>query len=93
MLKYMVTKEVEGTVTPAGASSSRDALEAHFGVTCQQSSGWILSLSLFWSLRKVISIEWLAAPVAQILLTIVSYYICCLSSKLHDFEVARSPFK
>lgn len=33
MLKYVVTEEVEGAVTPAGASSSRDALEACFRVT------------------------------------------------------------
>lgn len=33
MLKYVVTEEVEGAVTPGGASSSRDALEACFRVT------------------------------------------------------------
>ena len=60
---------------------------------CQQSSGWMLLLSLFWSLRKVTRLERLAAPLAQIFRTTVSYYICYLSSQLYDSEVARSPSK
>ena len=44
MLKYVVTEEVEGAVTPGGASSSRDALEACFRAFFQMHQAFYRSL-------------------------------------------------